>query len=170
LRTLLEETGALDYPPSAVVRPFTESIDRSVALQNLQAWILKAWAAILAILATTGVLVVASRTVTARWHELVVRCVLGESRRSLGLRVGSMVVKPVAGGIIGGVCLATLAGRPVAELIAGLVTLPIRDYVLVGVAVAVVSIVVSGVAAWRLASLDPAWELKRSTSPGAHWG
>jgi putative ABC transport system permease protein len=132
----------------------------SEASRRFVLMLFEAFALVALVLAATGLFGVLSGSVTERMREIGVRAALGASRASiLGLVVRQGMTMTVAGVVVG-LGGAMLGARLLSTLLFDVSNLDPVTYVAVVLLLALVSIVASGVPAWRAAAVDPASTLR----------
>jgi len=119
------------------------------------AWVMAIFAGLAFLLSTVGLVSLVALDVANRRREIAIRSALGAGRQALIGGVLRSVHGRVAVGGLAGVALAALGTRMLRGLLVGVHALDWRTYVVVCVAVAVVTLADSYIPARRAARVDP---------------
>jgi putative ABC transport system permease protein len=150
------EVQALDpNQPLYNITTMEETLDRSLATQRLSTMLLMMFAGVALVLAAVGLYGVMSYVVTQRRHEIGIRMALGAQRADvlrLILRQGMWLT---ACGVVLGLTASFALSRLMASLLFGVSPTDPVTFVLVALALAVVTLVACLVPARRALKVDP---------------
>jgi putative ABC transport system permease protein len=146
--------------PIQDVRALDEVVSRSVALPRFRSILVGLFATLAVVLAAIGLYGVISQAVAQRRHEVGIRLALGASRSSIaGMVLGEGLAVTMLGLLIGvGVSMA--ATRLLASFLFGVTARNVPTYVLVSIALTVITVLVSLGPALRAVRSDPAVVLR----------
>jgi putative ABC transport system permease protein len=150
-----------------VVRAATmdDLLARSAAERHFALVVFETFALAAMLLAAGGIYGVLAGSVAERTQEIGLRSALGASRRSILAVVLREGMAMTGLGMAIGVAAAVAATQALAALLFGLSRLDPVTYLAVIALLAAVSMVASGVPAWRAARVDPASALRSELSP-----
>jgi putative ABC transport system permease protein len=150
------EVQSLDpNQPLYNITTMEETLDRSLATQRLSTMLLMMFAGVALVLAAVGLYGVMSYVVTQRRHEIGIRMALGAQRADvlrLILRQGMWLT---ACGVVLGLTASFALSRLMASLLFGVSPTDPLTFVLVALALAVVTLVACLVPARRALKVDP---------------
>jgi predicted permease len=141
--------------PISDLRTMETIVDAETSSRSVQLAILEAFAVIATMLAGVGLHGLIAFTVSNSLREIGVRMVLGASRRSILKLVMRGGVKVAVGGALLGVILAYAAGQAMAALLAGLSPADPKTFLVVSLAIAVMTLVGSLLPALRAIRVNP---------------
>jgi putative ABC transport system permease protein len=162
LEQLLRDTIQNVDPNVAVgtVRPMNEAVAAALAARRFSLLLVGSFAAAALFLAAAGLYAVISYGIQQRNREIGVRLALGATRaKILGMifKEGAVLV---AGGIIAGFVIALAMARLVASQMYGVNERDPFSFAVVGLVLAVISLIACGIAARRVMNIDPIVSLR----------
>jgi putative ABC transport system permease protein len=142
------------------VRTLKEQVDRSLAPQRLNVWLLTTFGVVALLLAAIGIYGVASYSVSQRTREIGIRMALGAARRDvlrLVLRQGlALIVIGVAVGL-GGALIVT---RLLSSLLFGVRATDLTTFVTTALMLTAVAVLATYIPARRATRVDPLMALR----------
>jgi putative ABC transport system permease protein len=153
VRTIVREQA-----PALVVDSLMTMEDRlmaSLSRPRAYAFVLGAFATFALTICTVGLFAVLSYGVAQRAREIGVRTALGAQRRDVVLLVMRAGLGITAAGLLVGLATAALMVRSLAALLFGVHPLDPATFVVVPLALLLMSALASVLPAWRAASIDP---------------
>ena len=153
-------SGVDPEQPVAAVRPLQELVDLDVIDRREQAVLLTVFACLALALAALGLYGVLAHAVSQRHREIAVRVALGATRLRV---IGSVTARGqwlVAAGLGIGLALAWAASRALQTLLVGVEPTDPLTFATTAAVLWVVSVMASGVPAFRAVRVDPASALR----------
>jgi putative ABC transport system permease protein len=138
----------------------TAAVARDVARERIIAYLAGAFAFLALLLTCVGLYGVLSYTVARRTQEIGVRMAVGARPGDLIRMVVGDGTRVVLTGIALGLVVATIVGRLVTRLLAGVTTYDPVTFVVVAVTLIIVTLTASYIPARRASRIDPATALR----------
>ena len=146
--------------PVANIRPMTDVVSTALATPRLTGFLLGAFAAIALALAAVGIYGVLAYLVSQRTHEIGIRLAIGANRSQVLVMVLRQGMTLAVAGIVVGMVAAFALTRLMQSLLYQITATDPVTYVVVPIALLVVTLVASYLPAFRATRVSPTMALR----------